>query len=257
MRSRYTLLTLAVALFFAIGMMAQTSSSTGSSDQNNSDQSSMQSGSSQSGQSTTYGTQEQQTEQNPGTEQGNPTNRQPGMGAAPQTPTGGYGGAPATGAQPGTSSQMGTQSNEEQNETPAQEQQEQRTESGNMSSKGKTIEGCVFRRETDYYIFPTHGQPQRISNNGQSVSEHVGHEVKLHGTEESSGATSSAGNPSSEQEATTGRQGAMAGNEAGATTSAAAGAGNQEFVVDKVQMVSESCPANIQRNAQAQGMSNK
>jgi len=243
---RYTLLALAVTLFFAIGMMAQASGTpSGSSDQypSSSDQSGMQSGSSQSDQ-TQSGSQSDQSG-NPGTEQGNPTNRQPGMGSASQTPNGSYGGAPATGAQ---SSETTSGSN---------------TGTSAYKGKGKTIEGCVFRRETDYYIVPTHGQPQRISNEGQSVGEHVGHHVKLRGSEAPSaqasasesnagGTAGETGNTNTETGSGAGTTGSMSGNTAG--MGASARGEKQEFVVDRVQMLSETCPANIQKNAQAEGM---
>ncbi len=230
---KYTLLVLAVALFFAVGMMAQTSSSTTS---QSSDQSGMQSGSSQSGQTG-----------NTGSEEGNPTNRQPGMGSAPQNPTGGYGGQPATGA---PSSQTGTYGAQ--------------TSSGSNSGQGKNIQGCVVRTATDYYIYPAKGKPEHISSSGQDVSTEVGHQVKLHGTEQpstsasnsgtSGGTSGMAGNTSSNNaESNTGSAGSMSSNTSGAGSSAA---GNgKDLIVDRVSVISTNCPASITGNAQAAGMS--
>jgi hypothetical protein len=45
----------------------------------------------------------------------------------------------------------------------------------------------------------------------------------------------------------------MSGNTAGAGSPAAAS--SQEFVVERVDMVSETCPASIKNNAQASGLS--
>ncbi len=214
---KYTLLALAVALLFAMGMMAQTSSG---------------SQSDQSG--------------NPGTQQGNPTNAQPGMGSAPQTQTGGYGGEPATGAQ---SSQTGTY-------TPNQ---------GSSSGNAKTIDGCVVRTATDYYIYPVSGQPEHISSAGQDVSGHVGHHVKLQGTEQpstsastsgtSGGTSGTAGNTSASNsaESNTGTGSSMSGNTSAAGSSSAAG--GQDFVVARVSMVATNCPASITSKAKAAGMS--
>jgi hypothetical protein len=187
---RYTLMVFAVALFFAIGMMAQTSSGTSGSSQypSGSDQTSTQSGS-------------------------------------------------------------------------------QAESSSSMSQKGKekTIAGCIVRQQTDYYIYPKSGAPQRISTSGENVSEHLGHEVKLHGTEQPSsqasatsptpgGTAGMAGSTSTQTGSGTGTTGSMAGNTA-ATGTGSAAASSQEFVVSRVQMVSESCPASIKKNAQSSGMS--
>lgn len=261
---KYSLLALAVALLFAMGMMAQTSSGSSSSSSpypSSSDQSGMQSGQSgtaddtqtgTAGSSGAYGAQSGSSQSEPGnagTERGNPTNRQPGMGTAPQNSTGGMGGEPATGS---VSSQTGNSG----------------TTSANARGKEKTVEGCVVRRETDFYIFPKNGKAERISSSGQSVSEHLGHQVKLHGTEQPStspsasatmgGTSGTAGTSASARtgenaEGTSGSVGANTGS--GTAGAASSGANNKEFVVDRVDMVSETCPANIQGKATAGGMS--
>jgi len=250
---KYTLMVFAVALFFAIGMMAQTSSGTsGSSSQypSSSDQSGVQSGASQSGQTGAYGTQSEQTTQPEQGTQEHPVNREPGMGTAAQTPSG---------SQAGTAESTQQEKNEERNEASSSSMG-----TSTRAGKAKTIQGCVFRRETDYFIVPTKGQPERISNSGQSVSEHVGHEVKLHGTEQPSAEASATGstaggtagmaaNTNTETGSGAGTTGSMAGNTPRSKSSAEAG--NREFVVDRVSMVSETCPANVQKNAQSQGMS--
>lgn len=155
-------------------------------------------------------------------------------------------------------------------------QSSQSGSSGQMSSSGKakTIEGCVVREETDYFLVPKRGNPVRISSTGTGdISSHVGHQVKAHGTEsmasnmgagtsgqagtsgtvaggETSGTSAQAGqetsgsvgtstNPPSGTAGTAGTTGA-----AGAGTGALHSAANREIVVDRVDMVSETCPSN-------------
>ncbi len=191
---KYSILVLAVALFFAIGMMAQTSS--GSSSTTGSDQTGMQS---------------------------------------PQS------------AQTSTSD-MGS--------------------SSDQKGKEKTVEGCVVRAQTDYFIFPKNGQPEHISSSGQDVSAHLGHHVKLHGTEQpssshtASGSTSggtsgaAASNTPGTSGSSSGSTGNVGANTAGSVNESDTGATkNKEFVVERVDMVSESCPADIQKNIQSSGMS--
>lgn len=125
--------------------------------------------------------------------------------------------------------------------------------SATRSGKEKTVDGCIVRQQTDYFIVPRKGQPMRVS--GSDISSHVGHHVKVHGTEEAgtmgasatgtggtSGSMTSAGSKTEAQES-----GSM-----GSTS--AAGASSKEIVAERIDMVSETCPANIQKNVDASGM---
>src|SRR3954454_22595419 len=48
---------------------------------------------------------------------------------------------------------------------------------GDTSSSGKkTLEGCIVREQTDYFIQPKDGDRERLT--GSDVSSHVGHQVK-------------------------------------------------------------------------------
>lgn len=144
------------------------------------------------------------------------------------------------------------------------------------SGKEKTVEGCVVRQQTDYFIFPKKGQPLRAS--GQDLSAHVGHHVKVHGTEgnasgsmasssgNTGGASGAAASGSMGQSASTGSTGAIgsstsgtSGNTAGTagesgTSGGASSASNKEIVVDRVDTISETCPANIQNRINSSGM---
>lgn len=285
---RYSLLVLAVALLFAIGIMAQTTSSGSSSTQYpSSDQTGMQSpqsggtaqpgtldksgsygpatgsSGSQPGASGPYDTQTGTTGSNSGaygTQTGAPSNAQPGMGTAGQSQSGG-----SYGSQTGTYGSSQSNSSDMSN--------------SNRKGKEKTVEGCVVRRETDYFIFPKNGQPEHIASSGQDVSTHLGHHVKLHGTEQPSSAqtaygTTSGGtsgmagsaSSSSGSGSNSGSTGNVGANTAGTTGNASTASGsvnesdtgaanNKEIVVDRLDMISESCPSNIQKNVQASGMS--
>jgi hypothetical protein len=132
------------------------------------------------------------------------------------------------------------------------------TGSASSSSSGTDVEGCIFREASDYYIYPTKGSQMKVS--GQDVSSHLGHHVKLHGSKQAGPAASaSAGGvsgtvggtdtPSASGSASAG-QGSMAGSAGGHAGSASAG---NEFVVERVDMVSASCPSKIRKKIESQG----
>lgn len=223
---RYSPAVLAVVLFFAIGMMAQQTSG----------------GSSQTDQSGGYSSQT-----------GTPSNQQPGMGTAPQQESEG----------------VGTQTDSSQNGSYGTQSGTYGSQSNTASAKEKTFEGCVVRQETDYFIFPKSGQPEHIASTGQDVSSHLGHHVKLHGTEQATSASTAygstsggvggtaAGSTSGATGSSTGSTGNVGANTAGTSGSTTEGGGTsaREIVVERVDMVSETCPADIQRNIRTSGMS--
>ena len=148
---------------------------------------------------------------------------------------------------------------------------------GDTSSTGeKTLEGCIVREQTDYFIQPKTGDRERLTGS-QDLSSHVGHQVKVHGMEQSSTAANSNGNvgvsgtagtsgsmaSNSDRTSTSGSAksetennaaGSIAGN-AGSSNATGTGASSsssnnwtgKDFMVTRVDMVSESCPADIQK----------
>jgi hypothetical protein len=62
----------------------------------------------------------------------------------------------------------------------------QTSSASGMDHQGKkrTVEGCVAREQTDYFLIPKSGTPVRL-NAGASgdLSQHAGHRVKVHGNE--------------------------------------------------------------------------
>lgn len=95
-----------------------------------------------------------------------------------------------------------------------------------------TIEGCVVRQNTEYFILPANGEAVHVSPSGEHVSAHLGHLVRLHGTEQTS---TSASNVS--------------------TSGGTSGTATNELVVHRIDMVSQTCPADIKAKATSSGMS--
>lgn len=116
----------------------------------------------------------------------------------------------------------------------------------------QTVEGCVYREQSDYYIFPASGN-QGMKVSGQDLSSHLGHHVVLHGNQQPSGADNMASNAGTTTSSST-----VSPSGSSSTSRAQAGTGNmntsdQEFVVDRIDMVSESCPTDIQNKIQSSG----
>lgn len=121
------------------------------------------------------------------------------------------------------------------------------------SASEKTLDGCIVKEQTDYFIQPASGDREKLT--GTDVSSHVGHHVTLHGTETASAASSNSSDRSSTSgtgsaETQNNAAGSMAGNSgssnATGTASNSSNPSGKDFNVTKVDMVSESCPADIQ-----------
>jgi hypothetical protein len=95
----------------------------------------------------------------------------------------------------------------------------------------RSMTGCIAREGSDYFLVSNKGKGRRIrlEPGSTDLSAHVGHEVKVSGTMER-------GNK------------ATMGSTAGTTGTTGATTGNDKheraITVDKVDMVSETCPAN-------------
>jgi len=137
---------------------------------------------------------------------------------------------------------------------------------GSSSAGEKTLDGCIVKEQTDYLIEPAMGDRERLT--GSDVSSHVGHHVKVHGTEAAASASNSSGaagttgsmasndrtstSGSASSESQNNAAGSIAGNAGSpnATGTAASSGSNwsgKDFMVTKVDMVSDSCPADIQK----------
>jgi len=131
-----------------------------------------------------------------------------------------------------------------------------------MSAGEKTLDGCVVKEQSDYFIQPASGERERLMGS-QDFSSHVGHEVKVHGTDQMATASNSAASDrtstsgSASAESQNNAAGSIAGN-AGSSNASGTGAASsnnmagsnwsgKDFMVTKVDMVSTSCPADIQK----------
>jgi hypothetical protein len=140
-------------------------------------------------------------------------------------------------------------------------------QAGSMSSSSQgqaSVEGCIVREQTDYFIVPQSGTPVRLASTSvTTIAPHTGHRVKVDGTEMASntggGVSGTAGTSGAAAGGTAGSTGATgsagaigsstgAGQSSTSGTSASSGqlhqAATQEITVAKLTMVSESCPAN-------------
>jgi hypothetical protein len=121
--------------------------------------------------------------------------------------------SPQTGSSSGTSGSMASQAG---------------SQASSGSDTEQMMEGCIIREQQDYYLEPINGQEVHL--NGPDVPQHVNHHVRIHGNEQPNQSTNS------------GSAGAMAGSSSSGSSSTTP----PEFLVTRVDMVSESCPANLQ-----------
>ncbi|MGZ4788158.1 MAG: hypothetical protein ACXVZX_06535 [Terriglobales bacterium] len=163
--------------------------------------------------------------------------------------------------------------------------------SSNASNNGSAtaLEGCVVKDKTDYFIQPASGERERLTGS-QDLSSSVGKHVRVEGSEQNStasatgpntGSTASNQMPNSvpgSSETQTNAAGSIAGNAgspnatgttgtsgttgSSASSSAASNRSNgnwtgKDFLVTKVETVSETCPSDIQNkiNHQTNGSS--
>ena len=146
----------------------------------------------------------------------------------------------------------------------------QSSASSDMSSQAsansqQTLEGCIVKDNTDYFIQPMSGERRHLTGSSQDLSSNVGKHVRVQGTDESTAASASATSPSSstsassDRTATSGSSSAESQNNAAGSIAGNAGSSNasgtgasasssmgKDFLVTKVEKVSESCPADIQ-----------
>jgi hypothetical protein len=142
------------------------------------------------------------------------------------------------------------------------------------NDKGKTIEGCIVKESTEYYLQPKHGKLERLSST-EDLSAHVGHQVKVHGREskDTGGSSAGASTTSSTSGSTAGGVSGQA-TASGTTSNPTSGASGQSSVagssgntsasggmsvdkskigdkmitVEKVDMVSETCSIGNNKN---------
>jgi Protein of unknown function (DUF5818) len=147
--------------------------------------------------------------------QTSPQSANPGGSSAPQTSPSSPSQQPATPDTSTTTTQTTT------------------TQSTQTSTDSNSIEGCLSGSAGNFTLTDAAGKTYQLAGDTSKLSDHVGHQVRISGSE-ASGAAAGAGapNPSS-----------GAGSAASGGAGASSGAGAQPtFTVTKVKMISSSCP---------------
>ncbi|HEY2168954.1 MAG TPA: hypothetical protein VGJ30_04970 [Candidatus Angelobacter sp.] len=99
------------------------------------------------------------------------------------------------------------------------------------SDSGSSIEGCLSGSAGNWTLTDQSGKTYQLSGDTSKLSDHVGHQVRIMGTDNSSSASGSS-SPSSSSPSSTGATGT--GSSSGAQPT---------FTVSKVKMISSTCPA--------------
>ncbi|MCU1287254.1 MAG: hypothetical protein JWO13_3604 [Acidobacteriales bacterium] len=118
----------------------------------------------------------------------------------------------------------------------------QSSSASSQDQNSQTVEGCVVKRETAYYIQPATGDQMRVSSSGQDLSANVGQHVRATGTSSTNTQSSTSGGMSGTQSSSTGTSGSSSSNE-------------PELLVTKVDVVAQSCPPDIQNRIDKQNRS--
>ncbi len=97
------------------------------------------------------------------------------------------------------------------------------------SDSGNSIEGCLSGSAGSWTLTDQSGKTWQLAGDTSKLSDHVGHQVRITGTDNSSSASSSGSTGSSPSSSASG-----AGSSSGSQST---------FNVQKVKMISSSCPA--------------
>lgn len=95
------------------------------------------------------------------------------------------------------------------------------------SDSGNSIEGCLNGSAGNWTLTDQSGKTYQLSGDTSKLSDHVGHQVRIMGTDNSSSASSS---------------GSAGSSPSSSATGAGASSGSQPtFTVNKVKMISSTC----------------
>jgi hypothetical protein len=101
------------------------------------------------------------------------------------------------------------------------------------SDSGNSIEGCLNGSAGSWTLTDQSGKTWQLAGDTSKLSDHVGHQVRITGTDNSSSASSS-GSTGSSPSSSSGASATGAGSSSGSQST---------FNVQKVKMISSSCPA--------------
>ena len=100
------------------------------------------------------------------------------------------------------------------------------------TSSGNSIEGCLSGSAGNWTLTDQSGKTYQLSGDTSKLSDHVGHQIRVTGTDNSSSASSSGSMGSSPS----------SGSGSGATGAGSSSGSQPTFTVQKVKMISSSCP---------------
>jgi hypothetical protein len=157
----------------------------------------------------------------------------------------------ATSPSSSSSTQSNTQSSTSTQANPATSST--MSQSGTATTNQSSLEGCVIKRETDYFLQPETGEAVKL-NSSQDLSPHVGHRVRVEGNVNNA-VNSNATGADSNSSMNSGSSGSYGSNaNAGSAkvengSSSPSGTQYQTFDVTRVDMISESCPSGMQNQS--------
>ena len=129
------------------------------------------------------------------------------------------------------------------------------SQSGTSTTNQSSLEGCVIKHETDYFLQPETGQPVKL-NSSQDLSQHVGHRVRVEGNVNNAVNSNATGSESnSSMNSSSAANGSYGSNSSASTgkvengSSSPSGTQYQTFDVTRVDTVSESCPSGMQNQS--------
>jgi hypothetical protein len=106
------------------------------------------------------------------------------------------------------------------------------------SDSGNSIEGCLNGSAGNWTLTDQSGKTWQLAGDTSKLSDHVGHQVRITGTDNSSSASSTSGSMGSSPSPSSG----STSSGSSATGAGSSSAGSQPtFTVKKVKMISSTC----------------
>jgi hypothetical protein len=103
------------------------------------------------------------------------------------------------------------------------------TQTTQTSSGNNSIEGCLSGSAGNWTLTDQSGKTYQLSGDTSKLSDHVGHQIRVTGTDNSSSASSS------------GSMGTPPSSSSGATGAGSSSGSQPTFTVNKVKMISSTC----------------
>ncbi len=101
------------------------------------------------------------------------------------------------------------------------------------TSNGNSIEGCLSGSSGNYTLTDSTGKSWQLAGDTSKLTEHVGHQVRITGSEAGGGSASGSASSSGAGSSASGSSGGSGSSSGSQST----------FTVQKVKMISSSCPS--------------